>query len=721
MENASPHTAVPAYTAFISYRHLPPDTEVAQAVQRAIEGFRLPRGTQASHGATSRRSRQLGKCFRDEDELAATHSLPTSIHDALAQSASLVLICSPDTQASPWVRREIETFIELHGRERIVCVLADGNSETSIPSILKTQFVPDAQGILREMPAEPLAADLRSESKAKRKTELLRIIAAVAGCNFDDLRRREQARRRKRIALSATAVVAIVALLGVFAFQAHSASRAAQQAESIALAAESHEQLARGERRQALETALAALPSSEADQGRPLVPEARIALEEALELYRDTTQHWHPLFTIDSSQPIEQFAIGNMGEWIAAMDEHCVITIYDGITAQELCSIDLRNYTTDPANMNPDEWKIVGAGRNHLLLANYTGEGSFASFEAKTGKELWCEEEVPVSGIALDEMGNFAAVFTATVEGSMLLGMFDIENGDLLGWCETELLGFRQSERFLPAAFSIDSAFAAVSASNYVLSFCLEDLSYSLVSLDGAPAGSANSTLSLAIAEKYLVGSMLNIDSFFAAKADDRAGYDLGYLLGAQRLSETETETLWNTDGTYSYTTNGATDHPIAYDGQPRIHGFVKDGGLGALCSAGSVLSVLACEDGEELYREQFRGSVVTVASFYHEQSEGETRPIIFFVTSDGIIDSRYLADVEESRHDSFQYVTPYQIDDAEIAVAGSQGVTVVVHAANQPTRLIAYHYPAHEDPTNPEDYSLDELIAQAHELLGDV
>ncbi|MCI8425194.1 MAG: TIR domain-containing protein [Adlercreutzia sp.] len=720
MNSTERHTDSTAYAAFISYRHLPHDAEVACAVQKAIEAFRLPRGVQLSHGATSTGSRHLGKCFRDEDELAATHSLPASIHDALAQSASLVLICSPDTQASPWVRREIETFIELHGRERIVCVLADGNSETSIPSILKTQFVPDAQGILREMPAEPLAADLRPESRGKRKTELLRIIAAVAGCNYDDLRRREQARRRKRIALSATALAAIVALIGAFAFQAHSASRAAQQAESVALAAESHEQLARGERRQALETALAALPSSETDQSRPLVPEARIALEEALELYRDIDQHWHPLFTIDSSHPIEQLAIGNMGEWIAAMDERCVVTIYDGITAQKLCSIDLRDYTTDPDNMEPDEWRIVGAGRNHLLLTNCTGEGSFAAFEAKTGKELWREEEALVSGIALDEMGNFAAVFSATAEGSMLLGMYDIETGELLGWGETEPLGFRQSERFLPAAFSIDSAFAAVSASNLVLSVYLEDLSYTLMPLDDAPPGSANSTMSLAIADKYLVGSMLNLDSTFAAEADDRVGLDYGYLLGAQRLSETGVENLWSTDGTYSFTTNGATNHPISYDGLPRIHGFVKDGGLGALCSTGRVLSVLACEDGEELYHEQFRGSIVTAASFYLEQNEEVTGSAIFFVTSDGIIDSRHLANAEASRHDSFQYTTPYQIDDAEIAVAGSQGVTVVVHAANQPTRLIAYHYPAQEDPTNPEDYSLDELIAKAHELLGD-
>lgn len=61
-----------------------------------------------------------------------------------------------------------------------ICVLAAGSPEESIPPILKTRLIPDASGVLREMPAEPLAADLRPEAKAKRKAELLRIIAAVA-------------------------------------------------------------------------------------------------------------------------------------------------------------------------------------------------------------------------------------------------------------------------------------------------------------------------------------------------------------------------------------------------------------------------------------------------------------------------------------------------------------------------------------------------------------
>lgn len=317
MQNATTYTNPSDYAAFISYRHLPRDAEVACEVQRAIEEYRLPQHvarakapaettshtngmsteTAASNNdAHSRQKRRpgrptkLGKCFRDEDELAASHSLPDSIREALAASRTLIVICSPETQESPWVRREIEMFEQLHGRERIICVLAAGSPEESIPPILKTRMTPDANGILREMPAEPLAADLRPEAKAKRKAELLRIIAAVAGCSYDDLRQRERARKRKHIALTSAAAALAIVVIGIFAFQFHQTSEAALIAESKSLAAQALDQYANGEHLQAIETALQALPSSESDTSRPLVPEAQAALEKVLALNPDPDQ-----------------------------------------------------------------------------------------------------------------------------------------------------------------------------------------------------------------------------------------------------------------------------------------------------------------------------------------------------------------------------------------------------------------------------------------------
>ena len=96
-------------------------------MQRAIEEYRLPRHVLRANAPTettshiddtpieaaalngdahnkqtyrTSRSPKLGKCFRDEDELAASHSLPDSIREALAASRTLIVICSPETQES---------------------------------------------------------------------------------------------------------------------------------------------------------------------------------------------------------------------------------------------------------------------------------------------------------------------------------------------------------------------------------------------------------------------------------------------------------------------------------------------------------------------------------------------------------------------------------------------------------------------------------------------
>lgn len=212
--------------------------------------------THSTHRNTkSGRPTKLGKCFRDEDELAASHSLPDSIREALAASRTLIVICSPETQESSWVRREIEMFEQIHGRERIICVLAAGSPEESIPPILKTRMVPDANGVLREMPAEPLAADLRPEAKTKRKAELLRIIAAVAGCSYDDLRQRRASPSVQAHGPRGPRAAALtIAAVGVFAFQFHQTSEAALIAESKSLAAQALDQYDRGEHLQAIET-----------------------------------------------------------------------------------------------------------------------------------------------------------------------------------------------------------------------------------------------------------------------------------------------------------------------------------------------------------------------------------------------------------------------------------------------------------------------------------
>ena len=706
-----------AYAAFISYRHLPRDTEVAQQVQKAIEAYRLPRGVvigrrndedaDAARTSRSKAGKTLGKCFRDEDELAASPSLPDSIQKALAQSRSLIVVCSPDTQESRWVQREIETFAALHGRERIICVLANGDPTRCIPNTLKTRLVPDTHGIMRDMPAEPLAADLRPEAKAKRKAELLRVIAAVAGCNFDDLRQRERARKQKRFAATILGAIILLCLICILALQFRIANNNAKQADSRALAAQAQEQLARGERIQAIETALAALPSSEADSSRPLVPVAQEALEDALTVYPDPCNLWRPLCTIDATTPILQFAINNTGTRVAAIEQNGMLDIFAGKNGHLLCSIDLRNLTPDPLSFNVEAWTIMEADSDAFLLFNYTDNGCVALIDARTGIIRWKVAGIRANSIAVDETRSIFAAFTITDDEAIQIGLVEIETGESMTWGQVEKTYYSHHDFFLPSCLSSETGIAAISVGPYVLDVDLNTGSYAFKSLSQKP-----------------IWSLLSAqDTLVAATGDfvtkETGGLAIPYEFCARSMpSEVGEEPLWHAEGTYNLTNSGPSDDPIAYHGEPRVQCFLPVTKLAVACTAGQSLRVFSCSDGTEVYREEYPSSIVRIGSLYHKDLETRDYSPICVITSDGLLELKMTggpaADIEEWKRQ-----LPNRIDQAEFAMAAKNGCIAYAHAADRPTRILAYQYDnASED--DEKVFSLDELIERAHSILED-
>ena len=144
-----------AYEAFISYRHLETDRKAAMKLQKAIEGYRIPKQLQEQAGRA-----RLGKCFRDEDELPTSASLSEQIEDALKRSRFLIVVCTPQTRESLWVMREVETFASYHGRDRILIALAEGEPNESFPPLILSRLVAGEGGAVEE-PSEPIGADLR--------------------------------------------------------------------------------------------------------------------------------------------------------------------------------------------------------------------------------------------------------------------------------------------------------------------------------------------------------------------------------------------------------------------------------------------------------------------------------------------------------------------------------------------------------------------------------
>ena len=108
------------YTAFISYRHLTPDAEVAQKLHRMIEAFSVPAGLRKKTGV-----RRLGRVFCDQEELPLSSNLGDDIHEALENSDWLICVCSPKYLESRWCREELRYFLSLGKKERVLTVLTD--------------------------------------------------------------------------------------------------------------------------------------------------------------------------------------------------------------------------------------------------------------------------------------------------------------------------------------------------------------------------------------------------------------------------------------------------------------------------------------------------------------------------------------------------------------------------------------------------------------------
>ncbi|HEX8258398.1 MAG TPA: TIR domain-containing protein [Allosphingosinicella sp.] len=201
------------YTAFLSYSHR--DADQARWLHRRLEAYRLPRrlvGTEGDHGPVPAR---LAPIFRDREELPAAGDLSETVRAALAVSDHLIVVCSPNSAASPWVAREIAVFRELHPGRPILAAIVDGEPTQCFPAGL-------ADG------TEPLAADLRPGHDGRR-LGFLKLVAGLAGVGLDALIQRDAARRLRRVTYVTAGAVAAMLVMAIMTTLALTARAEAQR------------------------------------------------------------------------------------------------------------------------------------------------------------------------------------------------------------------------------------------------------------------------------------------------------------------------------------------------------------------------------------------------------------------------------------------------------------------------------------------------------------
>jgi tetratricopeptide (TPR) repeat protein len=214
------------YRAYISYSHK--DEAWAAWLHSALESYRVPRNLIGNKTAVGEVPARIRPVFRDRDDLSSATDLGDTVKQALADSESLIVLCSPEAASSRWVKDEIRHFASLGRAERIFCIIVGG--EPAADGSVSACFSSALAEIGLE---EPLAADVRKWADGKHVAKL-KLIAGLLGIRLDELRQRDLQRRHKRQVIIGLGVVAALTLAIMTVFSQISERHEREKNEQLA-------------------------------------------------------------------------------------------------------------------------------------------------------------------------------------------------------------------------------------------------------------------------------------------------------------------------------------------------------------------------------------------------------------------------------------------------------------------------------------------------------
>ena len=156
------------YFAFISYKR--EDEEWAKWFQNELENYHLP----AVYNGRDDLPQNLRPVFCSYDELIAG-DLPSQLQQALTESLNLIVICSPQAAVSPWVNREVESFIAQGKADRIFPFIVEGNTPQ--------EFLPP---VLMNIPEIEQRVEVNVKKHGRDKA-FIKIVTEMLDVSFDSL------------------------------------------------------------------------------------------------------------------------------------------------------------------------------------------------------------------------------------------------------------------------------------------------------------------------------------------------------------------------------------------------------------------------------------------------------------------------------------------------------------------------------------------------------
>lgn len=200
------------YAAFISYSSK--DSAFAKRLHSALENYGIPSSLGRFQLVSTGKKNRVYPVFRDREEMSAGE-LGAQIEESLRASSALIVVCSPDGAASPWVQKEIEFFAGLGRRDRIFAIIPSNapSADAQGGDATAACFPPALRGdALAAGSAEPLAADARRDKDGFRNA-CLKIVAGLISVSPGQLIDRDRQRRRARTMRNLA--VALVATIGL--------------------------------------------------------------------------------------------------------------------------------------------------------------------------------------------------------------------------------------------------------------------------------------------------------------------------------------------------------------------------------------------------------------------------------------------------------------------------------------------------------------------------
>ncbi len=368
------------YDAFISYRHSELDKFVAEELHKQLETFKIPKKI-----SEKCQKKKISRIFRDRDELPITSNLADPIINALRMSEFLIVICSPRLKESLWCKREIENFIAMHGQEKVLAVLIEGEPQDSFPQEIlyreKVVTLENGETTVIKEPVEPLAADVRGKNKKEIKkliqSEMLRLLASMLQCNYDDLKQRHKERKMQRM-LTLASVVCVVGLSfgtisTIMALQIHKQKEQIDRQYWEALETNAKmssdnalELLESGDRIGAISMARELLPKDLDNQTIPYTSEAFYALTQSVYPYA-AGNVLRPIFQIQENAEIRDIMLSNDWNKICVRTKYDKVTVWDIPNKEKCVEIDLKKIATYGAYDD----RVTFLGSEKLAILTY--------------------------------------------------------------------------------------------------------------------------------------------------------------------------------------------------------------------------------------------------------------------------------------------------------------------------------------------------------------